>query len=204
VAFPTTAVLENFTGSDGANLDSDWTALSGATLPKIQSNQCANQGAATYIGAWYDLSTFGADSEAYLTVPVFSDYVGVFCRLSSPSGSYNGYQASWAGSSLTIQRLDAGVQTQLGAAVTLAKANGYKLGIEAIGSTIKVYADTGGGWVERASRTDSTHSAAGYIGFDAFDGSSLTRIDDFGGGTVVGGGGGPVAPRLLGLLGCGT
>ena len=63
-------------------------------------------------------------------------------------------------------------------------ASGDKLGIEIIGSTIRMMQYTGGAWIELASRTDlATYTAAGYIGFDV--GTNSVRMIDFGGGTVV-------------------
>jgi hypothetical protein len=184
MAFPTTGLLENFTGADASLLDADWTTMSGANPPRITSNQGGNASASgAYVGAVYDTATFGPDCECYMTVPVVADYVGVYARMPSLA-STDGYQASWAGSALTLQRNSGGGQVQIGSA-TVAQSNGEKLGIECIGSTIKVYTDTGGGWVERISATNSDYTAAGYIAFDLYDVSALTRVDDFSGGTAV-------------------
>jgi hypothetical protein len=203
MAFPTTSLLTAFTQANGA-LDSNWTTYPGANAPRVTSNQAGNSGASgAYVGAYWDTATFGADCEVYETVPVVADYIGLYARLGNLGGNPTSYQASWAGTNLTLQRNNSdGSQVELDSA-TLSQANGMLWGLECIGSTIKVYTNTAGSWVERLSASDSTHSAAGYIGFDIYDVSALTRIDDFSGGTVVGGGG-PVAPRLLGLLGCGT
>lgn len=187
MAFPTTSVIETFTGTNGSLLDSDWTTLSGANPPRITNNQAGNNGASgAYVGAYWDVETFGADCEAFVTIAVARDYVGVYARLNPVND--DSYQASWSGSNLTLQLNSGGGQSQLDSA-TVSQVDGQKLGIECVGSTIKVYTDTGGGWVERLSAVDTTLSGAGNIGWDLFDGSSQTRVDDFGGGTVVGGGG---------------
>jgi hypothetical protein len=66
-------------------------------------------------------------------------------------------------------------------------ALGDKLGLECIGSTIAAYVFQSGAWSQLGTRTDSTYSAAGKIGVRLSDAGSNSRIDDFGGGTVVGG-----------------
>jgi hypothetical protein len=187
VAFPTTTLKDDFNRANGL-LGASWTTMSGANPPRITSNQGGNNGASgAYVGAVYNVATYGADCECYVTVPVVADYIGVYARMTS-TGSTDGYQASWAGSALTLQRNSGGGQLEIGSA-TVSQVNGQKLGIECIGSTIKVYTDTGGGWVERISASNGTYSAAGYIAFDLYDVSAVTRIDDFSGGTIVGGGG---------------
>lgn len=200
MAFPTTAVLEDFTGTNGSLLDADWTTLSGANPPRISSNQAGNNGASgAYVGAYWDPVTFGPDCEAFMTIPVKNDYIGIYARLNPATD--DSYQASWSGSNLTLQLNSGGGQSELDSA-TVAQVNGQKLGIECIGTAIKVYTDTGGGWVERLSAVNGTISGAGNIGWDLFDGASLTRVDDFGGGTVVSAGAAPV--RVLASLGVGT
>jgi hypothetical protein len=186
MAFPTNSVLEAFTGTDGATLDADWSLAFAAAIPKINANQASNVTADNaYVAAYWDLTTFGPDSEAYATITT-GDYVGMYARVVDPgTGTSDSYQASWSGSSLSLQRNDNGVSTQLGSTVTLSKTTGHKLGIEAIGSAIKVYVDSGSGWVERISQTDGTYTAAGFIAFDIFDAAGTQRVDDFGGGTVV-------------------
>jgi hypothetical protein len=183
VAFPTTTLKDDFNRANGL-LGANWTTMSGANPPRITSNQGGNNGASgAYVGAVYNVATYGPDCEAYITVPVVSDYVGVYARMTS-TGSTDGYQASWAVSALTLQRNSGGGQVQIGSA-TVAQSNGEKLGIECIGSTIKVYTDTGGGWVERISAVNTDYTLAGYIGFDLYDVAALTRVDDFSGGTYV-------------------
>jgi hypothetical protein len=64
-----------------------------------------------------------------------------------------------------IQRVDAGVVTQLGAKLYQEFAAGDKLGLQMIGSTISAYYQAAGNsWTLLGSVTDSTYSSAGYIG----------------------------------------
>ena len=91
---------------------------------------------------------------------------------------------------ILIERVDNDARTQLGASVAFTWADGDKIGLEAIGSTIKGYIDDGGaGWVEMLSRSDATYGSAGYLGLLTIA-SANTRYDDFGGGTVVAAGAG--------------
>jgi hypothetical protein len=187
VAFPTTSVLDDFNRANGL-LGANWTTLGGgANPPRITSNQAGNNGASgAYVGAYWNGTTYGADTECYMTVPVFNDYVGVYARVGTPTGNKTGYQASWSGSNLTLQRHNGdGSTTQLGSTVSVSQANNEKLGIECRGTTIKVYTDTGGGWVERISQTDSNYTSAGYVAWDLYDVGTLTRVDDFAGGTAA-------------------
>jgi hypothetical protein len=186
MAFPTTGLLEAFAGT--GTLDADWTTYPGANAPRRTSGQAGNNGASgAYVGAYWDVSTFGPDCEVYETVPVVADYIGLYARVGNLGGNPTGYQASWAGTSLTLQRNDSGGgQVELDS-VTLSQTNGMQWGLECIGDQIKVYTNTGGGWVERLSATDATYGSAGYIAFDLYDVSAVTRLDDFSGGTVVGG-----------------
>jgi hypothetical protein len=192
VAFPTTSVLDNFNRANGA-LGADWSTLGGTSgQPSIVSNAVSST--TDYTGAWWDTSSFGPDSEVFISCPTAGDpYWGLFARLADPGGSYDGYQASWASNgtgNLTLQRLDNGVQTPLGSAVTLSKANGDKLGLEVTGTspniTVRCYTDTGSGWTQRIEVTGETsYSAAGFLGFDRYDPGDGGNLDDFGGGTVV-------------------
>jgi hypothetical protein len=82
-----------------------------------------------------------------------------------------------------VYRVDNGGFTQLGAAITQNFATGEKLGLEAIGSTIAVYRFASAVWSQLSTRSDSTYTTAGKIGM--FCDNTTTKLDDFGGGTVV-------------------
>lgn len=184
MAFPITGILDQFNRANQVlTTSADWSVLGGAAVPTVNSNQIDN-GTESYVGAWWDTSTFGPDCECRMLINVDGNYFGIFARLTTPAGSYDAYQASWSTSNLTLQRNDNAVQTQLGSTVTLAKAAGMELGLECIGSAIKVYTESGGTWTERISQTDSTYTTAGNVGFDYFDGASTLKLDDFGGGTL--------------------
>lgn len=88
---------------------------------------------------------------------------------------------------ITLERFDDGVPTTLASDNTHNLANGDKIGLEIIGSTLKVYLDQGGGWAEILSASDGSYGDAGYIGAGLV--SATGRLDNFSGGTVLGGGG---------------
>jgi hypothetical protein len=187
VAFPTTSVLDTFTGTGGIALGADWTVLGGApAAPRLQDNAAVNV-LENYSGAYWDTETFGPDCEVFATLAVGSDYFGLYARVATPGGSFTGYQASWSGSTVALIRKDGGSDAELDTA-TVAKSVGDKLGLECIGTAIKVYTKTGAGaWTERCAATDGTYTGAGNIAMDMFQTVDI-GLDDFGGGDVVGGG----------------
>ncbi len=182
MAFPTTGILDNFNRADGA-LGANWGRPYSNLLGEwaVSGNQCvagALQNGA--VANYWSAATFGADSEVYAIR--ISGGFSIALRLAdvtgtSPDGYYNDTSAG------SINRLDNGATTQLGATFTGVTTNGNSAGFEAIGSTFKAYEKSGGTWAELASRTDSTYSAAGYLWITcSLQGNTL---DDFGGGTVI-------------------
>src|SRR4029077_2131878 len=63
-------------------------------------------------------------------------------------------------------------------------ANTTKIGLSVIGNTLTAWGYTNGVWAVINTRTDSTYSAAGYIGVSLANSGGDT-FDDFGGGTFV-------------------
>jgi hypothetical protein len=87
---------------------------------------------------------------------------------------------------ILICREDNGGLVVLGSSITdFAPSSGDGLGIEVVGNTISAYHRVGGTWTSKGSRTDSTYTAAGKVGFKV--NTASVRIDNFGGGTVSGG-----------------
>ena len=195
--FPTTPILDNFNRADSSSIGGDWSQFmrSGSYDMGISSNQEYNPDA-EYNGLYHDAAQFGPDCETYVTVavlPPYENYFALYIRLKDVTvdvWNYDGYQAGlWrydnAGNdrlNLTIRRVDDNVLTQLGAGVDIGDhGNGDRLGIRAVGSSLELWYDDGAGWELRATRTDGTYGAAGYVGF--FHPSEGTmRLDDFGGG----------------------
>lgn len=191
MAFPTTSVLDDFNRANtGPPPSASWStgAIPGNGGMKVVSNQV---GGDTNSGcdAYYNVATYGPDSEAYITLAVkpatTAEFWWLSLRLATPgTAGVDGYEIDVTSNAVSIWRVTNGGYTQLGSDISVTFANGEKLGAEIIGSTLAVYRYTGGAWgAALGTRTDSTYSAAGSIGIGADE--AAMRGDDFGGGTVV-------------------
>jgi hypothetical protein len=195
MAFPTTSVLDDFNRSnEGPPPSANWTDLLNGM--EVVSNACkGDNGGDANVSLW-DAATYGADCEAYLTITTRGSNLQLlylFARCTTLNiATFDGYDVEYTvvdgvnNDTVIINRIDNGVTTQLGATITLEFANGDKLGIEAIGSTIKAYrCPSGGSWgdISSGGRSDSSYGSAGYVGLGCY--SNTYVLDDFGGGTVV-------------------
>jgi len=163
----------------------------------ISSNQAYNPDSA-YNGLYYDVGTYGPTCEVYVTLATLQPQTDVFilyARLKDVvpgDWNYDGYTAQayrWDNGgtdsmTFSIKRIDNNATTQLGASVLITDhGNGDKLGLRVEGAALELWYDDGAGWERRMVRSDSTYTAAGYLGF--YVGSENTcRWDDFGGGTA--------------------
>jgi hypothetical protein len=190
VAFPTLPVIKDFNygGGDGGltTKDAHFSTGLGASTAHVVS-QTVNNSTTAYVGNILTTpATYGPDTEVYIDVVDVGDYFGVFARLvDGGTASYDGYSASWNGTNIRGIRWDNGAATQVGATGTATKDVGDALGLECIGSAIKVYTREGGTWTQQVSATDSTYTAAGPIGFDMFISGSTIGLDNLGGGTIA-------------------
>jgi hypothetical protein len=198
MAFPTTGVLDDF--NDTENPMTGWSLMISVIAVRWRSD---GTGVAVADGGanandYWNASTFGADSEAYLTistVPPDGQSVAVYVRVQNAgSAAIDGYAVSankvgGGTDTITIVRIDDNAPTTL-ATNNQEFANGDSIGIEIIGSTITAYYKSGAGaWTALANTaSSSTYSGAGHIGMTTT--SSATTVDNFGGGTITGGGGG--------------
>lgn len=191
MAFGDTGVLDAFGRTENPLSDGGkWSSPIWSGDSPCQANGSACVRTANFSESYRSDQTYGADCEAFFTVTTIGDttpYCYVFARLKDEDSGFDGYHIAFKASDadeVKLFRDDNESGTQLGAAITQTHANGDKIGIECIGSTIKAFFDDGGaGWGEIGSRTDSTYGAAGHVGV-AF-GRDNWVIDDFGGGTVV-------------------
>ncbi|HSQ90619.1 MAG TPA: hypothetical protein VLM19_00425 [Nitrospiraceae bacterium] len=195
-AFPDNAVLENFTGADNTSPpNANWTnavfvGASSGNL-RIRSNAAATSSTGVDGEACWNPTTFDADCEAYATITdVASTSFGqLYARLVNiGANTTDGYRAEWADgtSAITIDRIDNGVVTQLGATVTQAIMTTDKIGMKLVGDQICLwFSDSGGAWTELTCRTDATYSAGGRIGMGVNNNALVGSMDDFGGGNVT-------------------
>lgn len=199
--FPTTSVLDNFDRANANNLGANWSTLynwSGSTNYGIISNTCYNDLVSNYSSFYYNVSTYGADCEAFWTLSTKwagtpSDIMSVHLRAKEPGANFDGYQVAVEMNSspedFTLYRDDNHVSTSIAGPIEQAFSAGDKLGGEIIGDSLTGYIYTGGAWSAVINDTDATYSLAGYIGFYGTGSDVDWRIDDFGGGTVVAAGG---------------
>lgn len=186
MAFPTTSVLDDFNRADtGPPPSTSWTSnlVVGDTLQVI-SNQL---GASAAGDAYWNVATYGPDSEIYVAVPVLpTSGFRLFIRVAQPGETtVDAYSIDFFPTitEIRFQRWADGAPTQLGASISYALNANDRTGFEALGSDLTYYRDTGGGFAAVDSRSDSTYSSAGYIGIRLQD--TTERLDNFGGGTVV-------------------
>lgn len=198
MAFPSTSVLDNFTGTNGADLpvySGNWsTFIYADDLDlEIQGNAATGTGLSSDHHNYWNVGNFGPAAEAFVTIstkPATSGYAGVYVRMANETNYedmdsyYIGMVTNSGTDGIEYYRVDSGIFTQLGATISQEFTNGDSLGLEINGSTLTGYYKSGAGaWTALATRTDSTYSAAGKIGIECTD--TTVRLDAFGGGTVV-------------------
>ena len=209
MAFPTTGILSTFSGAAENPITTDWTSniLADGDM-QIASNRLASADTTIFCSAGYDVATMGVgDIEVYATIPVASGTtahrIGLLFKMENLTGSpENGYKVLYFCNQNTVRlyRIDNGVDTQLGANLSLGAgvtpASGDKIGVFAMNDasgTIEVwFKDGAAAWASVGTRTDTTYKAVdGYIGINSL---GNTTFDDFGGGLV--GGAGPSVTLL--------
>jgi hypothetical protein len=199
MAFPTTSILDSFTGT-GA-LGANWSNLDAYNFPFNRSGDAAlvYQADSGEGGSYYNVQ-FGADQEVYATIAALPEdagnSLGLEVRLANPTSERDGYHLDWAYSydTFALYKVVNRVYTMMGASVDRTMTVGYEFGILVTGSsttTVKAYTDEGSGWVERLSRDDSSSpiTGDGYIAmhdwtFAVYD---TGKLDDFGGGAISSG-----------------
>lgn len=186
MAFPVNGVIDNFNRSNEGPPMTGWADLVGGV--RVNSNVGATSAGGLNL-SYYDTILTVADCEVYVTIasnPANNRTIYVLALLGDISGSsFDGYGLKFnkvsGTDNLQIIRFDNGVETVLGANFSQELVAGNKFGLEIVGSTLTAYVDTGSGWTSLGSRTDSTYTAAGYLGL----GLSSGTVDDFGGGGLA-------------------
>lgn len=180
MAFPTTPILDDFSGTLG-----NWTTPSfGDQALTITAGEVTSSSATLYgTGVW--TASFAEDQEVYYTIPSAAGHAILIARCTD-NVNLTSYVVAWVPSGgYDISRWNVGVETVLKSGSS-AYASGDKIGASVIGSTITIYKDTGAGFVFVDSTVDgSPISGSSQIGA-SFENNSVTG-DDFGGGAVVSG-----------------
>lgn len=201
--FPTTSVLDVFTGTDGVDLpvySANWTTLNsnaGYHELEMQGNAATSTTGAGADAADAWVTTYGPDSEVYATISTLptaggSGYVQLLARLQGVGGdnTFDGYGLEYQTQSGT-DRLRLGVITNSGFTylgsgdISQDLAAGDSIGLSIVGSTLQAwYKPAAGSWSTLGSPvTDTTYATSGKIGL--YTNSTVVRIDSFGGGSYT-------------------
>lgn len=181
-------MLDNFSQAPGA-LSANWQSPALQDSGKVSvvgSGVTAGSGGSS--SATWKASSFGANQEAYLSVPTLPA-AGGFIQLGGRVSSLTASNVSLYFVRVTPSRnlwdlrkkLNGGGSTSIGT-FTAPFAAGDSVGLKLSGSTITAYHELGSGsWTAVGSVTDSSISAGGYLTFTL--GDSTARGGQFGGGT---------------------
>lgn len=213
MAFPTTGILDSGVGADQNPLTTGWTCplfTGNPSLARI-SNKIGATDDANDSNGWYDIETFGPDSEVHCTIDTRGangDGLTLYARTNGQPGSVDAYAARVLFQAGTdIWRLgwyeNSVGFTQLGTDTTLEVVAGWGLGLAVVGNDLQLWSRQGDdptAWTMLFNTTHSTFAGlSGSLGVQiALSGASTAmRITDFGGGTVfippVDQGGSPIA-----------
>lgn len=188
---PITAVLDTFTRANETPIAGNWSGpvISGSGLI-LTSNRLGSGG--IFQSSYWNAAQFGPNCEVYATIavkPGVGDNMELYARLSTPGATVTGYVLRFKGGSPTDQlqllRRDSGVEVAIGFGDTSALWNvNDKMFLRISGSTIEGwrYNSVAATWTLLCTTTDATYAGAGFIGASIDD--SVSRYDDFGGGTV--------------------
>ena len=155
---------------------------------RVVSNRLASTRTTTTT-AWRNNAQYGPDSEAWATIttlPGNGNSIRLYVRLQQPgSSAVDGYMLFFTQSSGTdqvaIYRITNGALISL-QTVSREITVGSRLLLRAKGSALESWAHDGSAWTRLSRVTDSTYSAAGYVGVGIR--GKTGRLDDFGGALV--------------------
>jgi hypothetical protein len=187
MAFPTTSVLDNFnaTNEDPLSRGGNWpgVAYSGGTRMRLVSN-AATARTTTWCDGYYKTS-YAAGQEVYGTTGANQIHELLLRQTSVGAAGHDGYAVEFRvpDDQINFYRTDNNVDTKLGATLSQALNSGDGIGADMSSSTLSAYRYSSSAWsAALTTRTDSTYSAAGYIGLALYD---TAIIDNFGGGEIV-------------------
>ena len=203
-AFPHTSILDTFNRADSGSLGANWTRLNPGGALGYTSTEIGISGNAAYdpetagantASAAWTAATYAANQEVFYTLSVLTgNYVGVTLRGQNVNGlAVKYYLGTFSpGTGWNIQRQDSfSSSTVLTSGTTTTLTAGDLLGgrvYDAGGNvTIELWKVVSGAWTKIGSVTDSSASkitGSGNVGMVIGNpnGSSLARVDNFGGG----------------------
>lgn len=204
MAFPTTGILDDFNRANENPLSNGgkYNLIAANTALQVVSNQCTGTGASVN-AARYNVSSFGPDSEAYMTVTTVpgTSYVRLWLRFTNPGASETGYMMQWSNDAngcrlFKMTSQDTYAQIAQNAAATY--VNNDVIGFEAIGSQLTAYKNG----TSVVTVADGTYATAGNIGIGINGTTGI--VDNFGGGTRVASDTGGLAADAASLLAMGV
>lgn len=183
-------LLDDFNRPDGP-LGPNWGDFAGVDVFAISSNAATGSADAICMQYWDEISP-DTDCEVFSTISVVPDtnrFVLLGLRLTGVSnlltlgGYMAGFQKLDGADSLVIRRVVSGLSEVIATVDAETEIeNGVGLLFRAVGDELSLWLDSGSGFTEVLSVTDSTYPDAGYYGM-AVEGVTV-RVDDFWAGGV--------------------
>lgn len=170
------AVTDNFNRADGG-LGANWTTAGGFSALTIVSNTCKGSfGSQHNVSVYTGAGTAPADQYAQFKVTNPAGFIGPVLRHDGGTAFYTCY---YNAGTATIYKWSGGSANQIGSGSTITPAVNDVVYLEAVGTalTMKVNGAT------VCTATDSSITAAGYVGIDLYD--NVAAVDDFEGGAVA-------------------
>jgi hypothetical protein len=191
--FPLYAVVDDFNRNDESPLKaSTWRAVAYyANRLKLTSSAVAQVTTPSGAMAWN--TPFDLNFNAYVRVPVLPNVDTSFVAIDmvvDPAGTGDGFRVQLYNGSgnflLYLYRITGGATVGLSPAPVLVPiVAGNWIGIERYGTTIRTWLRAGGVWT-KVQETIDTSSAVPLYPTLVIDGTTVARLDDFGGGPVHG------------------
>lgn len=193
---PSSVILDDFNrANEGPPPSANYTDIYGSSDLRVVSNQLT-PGVSTTLTSGYGWKwgtvAYGPDCEVFITIVDIGSSASAAGRLylRVPISGLTGYSLQWNSfeNTIKINKIVAGSEVVLGATISQTITSGDSIALQAIGSDINVYYKVGAGsWTLVGTRSDSSYSSAGYLGFDLYNPGVGTNpiLDNFGGGTII-------------------
>lgn len=191
MAFPSTAILDDFTRSNENPIGTPWAAaplIPAEDRLQVVSNRGKGTNAAAF-NSGYLPTSYEANAECYFTVSTADsgNRIEAHARVVDINviNGTDGYCVSVAGSAWGLRVFTNSSSTAVGGLFTgPVLANGDGLGFRISAGLLEAWhKPAAGSWTQLFTRSDSTWNAVGFIGARMF--GTTFEIDDFGGGSIV-------------------
>lgn len=195
-AFPTTGILDTFTGSDEDPIATNWSGpVYGGSFGQMKrASNALRSSTGSFAGSYYDIQKFGPDCEVYVDVVAKPDdgktLVLGFRKPSLPT-TFEGYELLWttdvAGiDDYSVAILDAGSsRTTILGPIPRDFNIGDGIGMSIEDTTLKVWHRQAGVWALIDSVTNATITDAGFLSVGMENNETSGIVDNFGGGTIA-------------------